>query len=153
MLYFAYGSNLNPQQMDERCPGFHVHARGSVEGYKLTFPRYCIGWAGGVASIEPEAGQTVWGVLYEVTQDHIDALDGFEAIDKGEYTRDSIEVLLDTGQSVTAITYFANPEPEGPMPPSRQYLDAILRGARFHKLPEAYIEAVSATPVAAPRPS
>ncbi|QDU71966.1 gamma-glutamylcyclotransferase family protein [Mucisphaera calidilacus] len=151
MLYFAYGSNLDPQQMDDRCPGFHVHARGCVRDYELTFPRFCEGWAGGVASIAPAEGRDVWGVLYELTQDHLDALDGYESIDEGHYWRDVIGVELDTEQTLEAITYFAHPEAGGPMPPSRQYLDAILRGARYHRLPERYVALLERTPIVPPK--
>jgi len=35
-----------------------------------------------------------------------------------------------------------------PSPPSRRYLDAILGGARHHKLPDDYVARLAATPVA-----
>jgi len=34
-----------------------------------------------------------------------------------------------------------------PSPPSRRYLDAVVRGARAHRLPEEYITKLAATPV------
>ena len=34
-----------------------------------------------------------------------------------------------------------------PSPPSRRYLDAVLRGARHHRLPEEYVTRLAATAV------
>jgi hypothetical protein len=31
------------------------------------------------------------------------------------------------------------PRPSNPSPPSRRYLDSILKGARHHRLPEEYV--------------
>jgi AIG2 family protein len=43
---------------------------------------------------------------------------------------------------VRAWTYIARPAK--PSPPSRRYLDTILRGARHHRLPEEYIAKIAA---------
>lgn len=37
MLYAAYGSNLNIEQMAKRCPKAKISGVGYVEGYILTF--------------------------------------------------------------------------------------------------------------------
>ena len=47
---------------------------------------------------------------------------------------------------VRAATYVARPS--NPQPPSRRYMDAILRGAAHHRLPEDYIEALRKTETA-----
>ena len=44
-----------------------------------------------------------------------------------------------------ATTYFARAS--NPQPPSRRYLDTILRGAAHHRLPEDYVEALRKTEV------
>ena len=47
---------------------------------------------------------------------------------------------------VHAWTYIARPAK--PSPPSRRYLDAILKGARHHRLPEEYIAKLAAVQAA-----
>ena len=37
MLYFAYGSNLNHQQMENRCDGAKYLKSYTLKGYKLCF--------------------------------------------------------------------------------------------------------------------
>jgi hypothetical protein len=44
-----------------------------------------------------------------------------------------------------ASIYLARPA--NPSPPSRRYLDALLRGARHHRLPDDYVTRLAATAV------
>jgi len=78
MLYFAYGSNLDPAQMRERCPESTVVGLASLADYRISFPRYSNRWGGGTASIQLAHGETAWGVLYELTDEDLAKLDGFE---------------------------------------------------------------------------
>lgn len=144
--YFAYGSNLDPVQMKRRCPGSEALGRAVLPGYRLCYPVSSHSdWGGGVAGIEPAAGHDVHGVVYRVTDGDLAALDEYEAIDIGMYRRDRVEVLAEGGGPMTVWTYFAIPDPAGPTPPSRVYLEAIARGARHHGLPEAYVLKLEAT--------
>jgi AIG2 family protein len=68
------------------------------------------------------------------------------------YDRDQVTVELsrpDDGsfpRRVRAWAYVARPAK--PSPPSRRYLDTILRGARHHRLPEEYIAKLAAVAAA-----
>jgi len=72
MLYFAYGSNLDPEQMQSRCPGYSVVGLGALRDYRLAFPLYSNHWQGGVSSIQLAHGGTVWGMLYDLTEEHLE---------------------------------------------------------------------------------
>ena len=168
-LYFAYGSNLDPVQMKRRCPGSDAVGPAFAPGYALTFPAHSTGdWKGGVASIEPlhEAqqrthephaqtagacgGAGVWGVLYLITDDDLRALDDYEAVDEGMYTRSDITVLPDpltpSAPPQTALTYFAVRGYNAPKHPSKKYRAAIVGGAEHHRLPPDYLAALRALP-------
>lgn len=62
--YIAYGSNMNLEQMEQRCPGARVTGKGWLRDHRLFF-------AGrpdaAVASIEPAPGHAVPVVLWEIT--------------------------------------------------------------------------------------
>ena len=59
-MYFAYGSNMNLDQMAYRCPAAEAVCTAKLEGYELFFA----GRPGnGVASIRPKQGGTVVGVV------------------------------------------------------------------------------------------
>jgi gamma-glutamylcyclotransferase (GGCT)/AIG2-like uncharacterized protein YtfP len=156
MLYFAYGSNLDPVQMASRCPFAQTVGLAALRDHRLVFPRYSESWGGGTAGMSPSHGPTVWGVLFEVTDACLATMDAHEGFRKSgdphnSYEREQISVELtrpDDGsfpRRVRAWTYVANEA--NPTPPSRRYLDTILRGARHHRLPEEYIAALAAVPV------
>ena len=157
MLYFAYGSNLDPDQMRERCPGSHVVGLAELPDHRLTFPLYSERWGGGAAGVARAHGSTVWGALYELSETDLAALDRFEGW-KGAgdhhnlYDRELVTVALtraDDGsvpRRVRAYTYFARTL--NPTPPSRRYLDAVLKGARHHRLPSEYIDGLATIEVA-----
>ena len=75
-LYFAYGSNMNLDQMAYRCPAAEAVCTAKLEGYELFFA----GRPGnGVASIRPKQGGTVVGVLWKLTEACEKSLDHYEA--------------------------------------------------------------------------
>ncbi len=64
-MYFAYGSNMNLEQMASRCPDARVLGNVRLEGYRLTFRMN--GGHRGVATVLPEDGCHVDGVLWEIS--------------------------------------------------------------------------------------
>ena len=61
-LYFAYGSNINLDQMAYRCPDAKVVGPVTLEGWELLFR------GSGVATIGPKEGSTVHGLLWRSPQ-------------------------------------------------------------------------------------
>ena len=152
-LYFAYGSNLEPTQMAARAPGHRVIGRAALRDHTLRFRGYGRDWAGAVATIEPQAGHDVHGVVFELTRAHYDSLDVYEGYD-GEgaatnlYDRVTRRVELEDGTAIDVETYVMRPDAEGA--PSRRYRDAILTGMRHHGLPAAAIAEMERVVTAAP---
>ncbi len=155
MLYFAYGSNLNHEQMRERCPGHSVVGIAQLRDHRLVFPLHSHTWEGGVASVATAHGQSVWGVVYELTDDDVAALDRYEGYrgpgdQHNVYDREMTWVELtraDDGsfpRRIRVAIYLARPA--NPGPPSKRYLDAIVAGARHHRLPSDYVAALAQSP-------
>ena len=69
--YLAYGSNLNREQMDGRCPGAVPVGRAVIEGYRLSFRRRYL-------TIEPEEGCSVTAGVYCISEENERALDRYE---------------------------------------------------------------------------
>ncbi len=150
MIYFAYGSNLDPVQWRDRCPRSPFAAVARLAGHYLAFPRRSPIRNCAVASIVPEPGRVVWGVLYHMDVDDLAGLDrreGFYADRPGEsrYRRAPVTVTRAGGASVDAFTYVAVPSP-APGLPSAAYLRHLVDGARHHRLPKAYISALASVP-------
>jgi gamma-glutamylcyclotransferase (GGCT)/AIG2-like uncharacterized protein YtfP len=152
--YFAYASNLDVARMRERCPGGVVVGLAELHDHELTFPRFSQRWGGGGASVQPRHGRVVYGILYRVSEADLAALDQQEGFrgpgdQHNEYDREPVNVELvrpdddSIPRRVRAWVYVARPA--NPAPPSRRYLDLIVNAARGHRLPEEYVDALSAT--------
>jgi len=139
-FYFAYGSNLNQRQMAKRCPDFRTVSPAMAFGYRLVFPRPDSQWQGGVAGIVADHEAHIEGAVYKLSDRDLQALDDYEGVADGEYTRTKIQVALRDGDNIEAITYLANPEPDGPFTPSWRYLHTIIKGARQHGLSPPWIQ-------------
>ena len=70
MRYFAYGSNMNIAQMQDRCPGI-THIGGyQLDGFRLVFNYH--------ADIIPAEGCTVHGTLWLIESNYEASLDRYE---------------------------------------------------------------------------
>jgi hypothetical protein len=80
MLYFAYGSNMNWNQIRCRCPSARFAFVARAAGYGLAFTRFSQKRKCGVADIVTSLGNEVWGVVFDIPNDEIDKLDQSEGI-------------------------------------------------------------------------
>lgn len=144
MLYFAYGSNMDPDQMRERAPGARALGPARLPGHRLFFTHDSAGWAGGVASISPDASSDVWGVLWRIDDRDLAALDEYEGY-PAAYTRTTVTVEIAGGRR-DALVYVAMPTVG--KRPSEVYLECIVRGAEAHGLPGEYVESLRKIPTA-----
>lgn len=158
MLYFAFASNLDPEIMNTLCPGHRVVGLAALPDHRLGFPRFSPEWGGGLAGPQLAHGETVWGIVYDLTDEQLAALDrkdGFKGPgdQHNDCDRDTTTVDLtrpDDGSIPRRIRpWIYIPRTSNPTPPSQRYLDAILRGARHHGLPEEYIARLALIEVAA----
>ncbi len=144
MLYFAYGSNMNWNQMRERCPSSRFVGMAVLREHKLAFTRMSVTRGCGVSDVVAEDGAQVWGVVYEIGDIDVGKLDTSEGFrpgrDKNSYDRRECLVYLDGEgqQPLTVFAYFGEPQRNPPLS-NAVYKDLILAGARHWHLPEEYI--------------
>lgn len=125
LLYFAYGSNMNLDQMAFRCPDAEVVGVVRVDDYRLTF---CGNGNAGVATILPQVGSHVDGVLWRISQEDEKSLDFYEGYPR-LYGKEPLEVIDNNGQKITAMVYTMNsPYKESPAPPAPRYMSGIMDG-------------------------
>jgi len=73
ILYFAYGSNMNLNQMNNRCPnGFEKFKTHTLSDYALGFDQ------SGYANIKEQKGSYVPGVVYKINKECLASLGGYE---------------------------------------------------------------------------
>ena len=146
-LYFAYGSNLCPQQMQTRCASARFVTVAALKDHRLCFPRISRTWGGGgVAGIVADSGATAFGVVYDITEDDLKIMDGYEG-HPHDYVRAEISVTPLEGDAFACWSYFATPQEGAPFLPVSAYLARMLSGAEAHGLPQDYIDALKAQKV------
>ena len=136
MKYFAYGSNIDENRMQERCPKSRLVGKARLEGYKISFSRYSGKWNGGVADIIEAENSHVWGILYEITEDDLARLDKFEG-HPNIYIRKKVIVIDDNDQEIEAFAYEVVDKKDY-IPPSPKYLSMLKSGAYKYNFPKSY---------------
>ncbi len=125
ILYFAYASNLNKQQMRQRCPEAKPRFIAVLPNYKLIFTGWSRTWHGGTASIKPFRGEKVRGAIYEVTEAGLKQLEKYEV----GYIRQNVTVFDEDNQPHQAITFIKSGQVEDSLP-SKEYAAVIKQGYR-----------------------
>jgi hypothetical protein len=135
LLYFAYGSNLDEQQMRRRCPAALVEGRAVLRDHQLVFRGHSELWKGPVASVERRAGATVPGLLYRLNSLDVAALNREDARSgarqdghPGDYQRLVLTVHRPSGVAVEAFVSVNADGANGPGVPAAAYV-ALLQAA------------------------
>ena len=124
--------------MRKRCRSARILGVARLLGYRLGFTRYSSGWEGGVADVILEPGAEVWGLLYEIDDDDLMELDGYESYPNA-YTRFQVSVQIGTRffdgtwvySVVDKVTF---------VPPTAKYLDILIEAAARWKFSGSYSE-------------
>jgi len=136
VYYFAYGSNLNWQQMQHRCPSSRFVCIACLPDYEFGITRHSRLRDCGTANVYPNRGLEVWGAVYDVSERDLIIMDGFE----DGYRREFLPVYPHNNghQTISALVYVAEIETNVPLP-NAEYKRVILEGARHWALPEYYL--------------
>ena len=145
MLYFAYGSNMDPGQMRQRCPSARFVAVAKLPGHRLAFTRHAKDRGCGTCDGVPDPAQAIWGVVFDICEADLERLDESEgyapgrAVDANSYFREQRPVYRDgdENQPLQVWLYFANREPNPPLP-NASYKKQLVDGARYWRLPQEY---------------
>lgn len=144
MRTFAYGSNLDPDQMAERCPSAAFLHRALLEDFELAFTRWSTRRRCGVADVAPSPGGRVWGVVYEMSEADGRLLDGFEGYVPGRAenwyapVERTVAIDGDPTRLLDVPTYEVVARSSLRYAPNADYLGHLLRGAAHWGLPDAY---------------
>jgi gamma-glutamylcyclotransferase (GGCT)/AIG2-like uncharacterized protein YtfP len=142
-LYAAYGTNLDPARMSSRCPHSPLQTNGWLTGWRLTFGGEEQGWDGALATIVEDPLDQVFVAVYDVADEDVSGLDGWEAADSGLYRKTKVRVSA-MGGEVLAWTYVLDAY-EGGLP-SASYLGVIADAAEAADAPADYVAALRRRP-------
>ena len=122
MLYVSYGSNMNVEQMKWRCPNTVIVGNGRAYGWKLVFNYH----ADIIPSDNPDdyVPVVVWNVKRKKDLLSLDRYEGYPSY----YVKEDIDVVMDSGEKITAMVYVMEKSRKGIFPPTKGYFDTIVEG-------------------------
>jgi cation transport regulator ChaC len=130
--YFAYGSNMDVEQMAHRCPDAKKISVATLVGYRFAINDR------GVATVIPTPGVNTEGVLWSISPNDKVALDRYEGVKSGLYDCKHVQVTTAAGPEM-AMVYIATSQQPGPA--RSGYMENIVRVARAdHGIAEAYMQ-------------
>lgn len=129
MLYFAYGMNTNPGEMARRCPGAVSLGHARLIDHSFRFAQH--------ADVEPCTDSYVDGVLWEITDEHLRALDQLEGYPY--YYNRVVSSVIHGARAFHVLVYRMQPgHPDSE--PTRGYYNLIQEGYRAHGVPTDQLE-------------
>ncbi len=135
-LYFAYASFLDPDRIANVAPNARFLFTAHFPEAKLDFVESAE--VGGVPTLIPEPGQTVWGGVFEIPNDEVAALTAGEKAE-GRAPGWNQKAVDREGNKHDCLTFVATASPNSDHRPSPEYLAIMVRGARHWSLPAGWI--------------
>ncbi len=135
-LYAAYGSNMDPAQMEMRAPHSPMAGTGWLIGWRLTFGGEDLTWEGALATVVEDPISQVFVVIYDVTDTDAAQLDRWEGGEMGLHKKLKLRVHMLQGE-VLAWLYVLDAY-EGGMPSAR-YLGVMADAAEMAGAPDDYV--------------
>lgn len=148
MYYFAYGSNMDKDDLDRWCK---EHGYGSIKftdvipskllGYRLVFNYFSSSRRAGAANIMESKGSVVYGLLIELDENNKEIIREKEGYRYHYYNEIKVNIeTLDGNTFSDVFTYkvFKEKESDSFQPPKKEYLELIKRAAEKYNFPDEY---------------
>ncbi len=140
VLYAAYGSNLDPALMVERCPHSPYRGTGWLMGWRLTFAGEDHGWDGAMATVVEDSASQVFVSLYDVSPADEAILDRWEM----SLFR-KVRLRASTLEGEELVWLYVLEAYEGGLP-SASYLGVISEAAEAAGAPSDYVHDLRTRP-------
>lgn len=132
-LYFAYGSNMDRAAMAQRCPASKPVGIGRLMRHRFVI------FDEGYASVVRDPRHVVWGMVWDLALADVPALDRYESLSTGLYTKVIQPVITEQGPRRALVYIGRSAKPGLPRP---GYMEGIVEAARHAGLPEDYIRSL-----------
>ncbi len=133
-LYFAYGSNMDQAAMAQRCPASKPVGLGRLMRHRF------IVFEEGYASVVRDPQRVVWGMVWDLALADVPALDRYESLSTGLYTKVILPVVTAQGPRRAVVYIGRSARPGTPKP---AYMEGVIGAARHAGLPEDYIRSLA----------
>lgn len=137
-ISLAYGSNLNIEDMKERCPEAEIIGTGILENYRLLFKG---DEKEAFLTIEKKEGSVVPVGLWKLSPSDEIALDEYEEYPQ-MYYKENLPVKTEKGEVIFAMAYVMRKDYEDNHEfnlPSSEYLRSVIEGYKNFKFDGGYL--------------
>lgn len=142
--YFAYGSNMLPARLINRCNSAKLIGKGIAENCRLEFSKASKDGSG-KATLVGAPGARVHGVIFEINDSERAVLDRHEGLGHGYRREDNFVVeRIVHGSPFLTNTYLAT-SLDTQLKPFDWYLAIVIAGATYHEMDKAYLAALRST--------
>jgi hypothetical protein len=139
--FFAYGARMNSDTMRRDLPDAVAVGPARLDGYRLVFNVPSRSWGGGAANAAAATGEHLWGVLWDVGDADVKALDSFRGDDRMQRV---LEVEVEGPEGSVKATTFSIDSPERFVAPTDRYLAMLRAVAEDHGLPGEALSEIDA---------
>lgn len=122
VFYFAFGSNMDDEQMARRCPNATPSSMATLQGHRLVFRGPSQSRGGGVASVDSAPERQVRGLLWRLSEADLLTLDRLEGAPQW-YKRST--ALVTTSDGPREAILYRLPSEVLEMVPTDDYYDQI----------------------------
>ncbi len=129
-LYFAYGSNMDRNAMLQRCPASKPVGIGRLMRHRF------IVFDEGYASVTRDPQRAVWGMVWDLALADVPALDRYESLSTGLYTKTIQPVVTAKGPRRAMVYVGRGTKPGLPKP---GYMEGVVEAAVKAGLPQDYV--------------
>jgi cation transport regulator ChaC len=135
--YFAYGSNLNVDQLKTRIGEWQLSKRALVRNYRMVFNVYSKRRNGYTANLLPSDNfeDTVPGVVYRISPTQLKELEKIEGLLAAD-----VAVELEDGNEISHAKVFIWKTADKEHAPPKDYRRLIEAGLQQHGYPDSTIK-------------
>ncbi len=135
-LLFAYASLLNPDRINAVIPDAEFLFTAHYPETRLDFVRTGKGQV--VPTLIPDPGHTVWGGVFRLPADQVEALVRAEEVE-GRVPGHPGKAIDREGTKHDCLTFVASEPYEAGHRPDPEYLKMMIVGARHWRLPAGWV--------------
>ena len=137
LFYFAYTARIAPDDLVDVAPTATFEFVAHLPESTLLFAIEGNGWNGGLPTVVPEPGSTVWGAVFSIPQREMKVLDRIELAEQRH--RVESDAIDRNGRRHRVSLHRAAGIVGSELTPSADYLTRMLAGSRHWELPVGWI--------------
>jgi cation transport regulator ChaC len=125
---------MEPSRLARVAPQAQFRFIAHLPEWRLHFPMR--NGEGGLPSVQPQSGNTVWGVVFSVEQTDLEALHTWEA---AEGRVPQTAQAMDREGHRHQVVIHVSPKANGEYRPAQPHVEAMVSGSRHWKLPAGWV--------------